>query len=299
MNWSLLIGILAGFAVALSILILALIWRNGRAARKGRKGERIVAKELNTLKKRDHIILNDILLPTANNQTSQIDHIVISTRGIFVIETKSLAGRISGSEHAQYWRQNLATQSRSIYNPLLQNVGHIKALRRILKDIDEHLFTSMVVFTEAWRLDIKADDIIIARRWLPDRHIKRTFIPSERREKRWWKPSREVRLDETRIVAPIEELTEEISRRKKIIPRQDLLEIADRIREISLAGRTQQRTHKEYAKETSRNISREIRQGNCPRCGGRLLVKRGDHGEFVGCENYPSCRFTCSIDRLH
>lgn len=299
MNWSLLAGILAGFVVALSLLILILRWRNGRAARKGRKGERIVAKELNTLTKRDNIILNDLLIPTANDRTSQIDHIVISTRGIFVIETKSLAGRISGSEHAQYWRQNLATQSRSLYNPLLQNAGHIKALRRILKDIDESLFISMVVFTEAWRLDIKADDIIIPRRWLPDRHIRRTFIPSEQRKKRWWKPSREVRLDETHIVAPIEELTQEISRRKKIIPRHDLQDIANRIREISLDGRTQQRIHKEYAKETSRNISREIRQGNCPRCGGRLLVKRGDHGEFVGCENYPSCRFTCSIDRMH
>ncbi len=299
MNWSLIFGVLVGLVVALLVLILYLRWRNGRAARKGRRGEKVVAKVLNSLKKRDYILLNDLLLPTSRDHTSQIDHILVSTRGIFVIETKSLAGRISGSEFGQYWRQNFSSGSRSFYNPLLQNASHVKALRRVLKDIDERFFISVVVFTEAWRLDLKAEDIIIPRRFLPDQHIRRTFIPHERVRRRWWRPRKEVRLDETQIVAPLDELREEIERRRRIIPRNNLREIADRIRNVALEGRQDKRTHKEYAKETARNISREIRQGNCPRCGGRLVIRKGEKGEFAGCENYPSCRFTCSIDRLH
>ena len=299
MNWSLIFGILAGIVISLLIFIAVLHWRRGRAERKGRRGERMVSKELKNLKRRDYIVLNDILLPTSSERTSQIDHVVVSTRGIFVIETKSLAGRITGSEHAQYWRQNLSSQSRSIYNPLLQNAAHIRALRRILKGMDERLFISAVVFTEAWRLEIAAEDIIIPRRFLPDRHIRRTFQPSERRKRRWWRPGKEVRLDENRIVLPLEELTDELRRRKRIIPRDDLPEIAEKIQAAALTERHDRLSHTEYAKETSRNISREIRQGNCPRCGGRLVVKRGEKGEFVGCENFPSCRFTCSIDRLH
>lgn len=299
MDWNLIIGILCGLILALLILIAVLRWRQGRAERKGRRGERVVAKELKSLRRRDYVVLNDILLPASQGRTSQIDHIVVSTRGIFVVETKSLAGRIVGSEHSQYWTQHFSSQSRQIYNPLLQNAAHIRVLRRLLKDIDPGLFISVVVFTEAWRMEIKADEIVIPRRILPDRHIPRTFIPSERRKRRWWRPGAEVRLDESCVILSIDEVTEEMERRKRVIPRSSLAEIAEKIKETSLSDHRDRGVHKEYAKETSRNISREIRQGNCPRCGGRLQIRKGEKGEFVGCENYPSCRFTCSIDRLH
>ncbi len=292
-------GILAGIALMLVIFILVIRWKAGRAARKGRRGEQIVAKELRSLKRRDTIVLNDVTLPMANGRTSQIDHIVISTRGIFVIETKSLAGRISGNEHSQYWTQHLSSQSRQIYNPLLQNKGHIRALKRLLPDVDADLFVSMVVFTEAWRLDIKADDIIETRSLLPDRIIRRTFIPAERKKRKWWRPGAEVRLDEANIVTGIDGMVKEIERRERILDRDDLPEIQEAIEKVALHGRSVAKEHTAYAKETSRNISREIRQGICPRCGGSLVVKKGANGEFVGCENYPACRFTCSIDQIH
>ena len=30
----------------------------------------------------------------------------------------------------------------------------------------------------------------------------------------------------------------------------------------------------------------------CPMCGAPLLVRRGRYGDFLGCSNYPECRFT-------
>ena len=30
----------------------------------------------------------------------------------------------------------------------------------------------------------------------------------------------------------------------------------------------------------------------CPECGGDLVIKLGRFGKFVGCANYPTCRFT-------
>lgn len=35
--------------------------------------------------------------------------------------------------------------------------------------------------------------------------------------------------------------------------------------------------------------------GDCPDCGVYLIKKTGRHGEFVGCDNFPNCRFSCSI----
>ena len=30
----------------------------------------------------------------------------------------------------------------------------------------------------------------------------------------------------------------------------------------------------------------------CPKCGGKLIIKKGIYGVFLGCENYPKCRYT-------
>ena len=40
----------------------------------------------------------------------------------------------------------------------------------------------------------------------------------------------------------------------------------------------------------------QIQQGICPRCGGRLVLRNGQRGQFFGCSNYPQCKFTKSID---
>ncbi|MCD7863717.1 MAG: topoisomerase DNA-binding C4 zinc finger domain-containing protein [Lachnospiraceae bacterium] len=30
----------------------------------------------------------------------------------------------------------------------------------------------------------------------------------------------------------------------------------------------------------------------CPRCGGELIEKNGRYGKFMGCRNYPDCRYS-------
>ena len=44
------------------------------------------------------------------------------------------------------------------------------------------------------------------------------------------------------------------------------------------------------------NIMRERKLAKesykCPRCGGYLLEKNGKYGKFIGCSNFPKCRFT-------
>ncbi len=298
-DWKLIAGFICGLLLAAMIAWCVIAWRRGKAARSGRRGERIVAKELTKLKKKDFLVIHDLLLPSSNGRTSQIDHVVISTRGIFVIETKNHAGRISGGEHAQYWQQHLSSQSRTFYNPLLQNRSHLRAIRRLLKTLDADLFSSMVVFTEAWRLDIKAEEIIKERRFLPDRHIQRTLIPEQRQRKRWWKPGAEVVLDEHKMVTRLDGMLTELTRRPRIISRDSLKEIADRLIAANVTDRNARREHTQYAKQTSKSVSSDIVNGKCPRCGGQLVVRKSPHGEFAGCSNYPSCRFTCSIDRLH
>jgi len=35
----------------------------------------------------------------------------------------------------------------------------------------------------------------------------------------------------------------------------------------------------------------QIGKRNCPRCGGKLSVRKGRYGMFIGCSNYPKCKY--------
>ncbi|MDE5975269.1 MAG: topoisomerase DNA-binding C4 zinc finger domain-containing protein, partial [Muribaculaceae bacterium] len=223
----------------------------------------------------------------------------VSNRGIFVIETKSHAGRITGGEHSQNWQQHFSSGSKNFYNPLLQNAAHIRILRRILPDVDENLFISMIAFTEAWRIEIKADDIVEERRFLPDRIIRRTLNPAEEDKGSWWRKGKEVRLDSNKIVLSASDLIAEIKRRKKIIPREELREWAQKIESAANYSNEAVRRHVDFVKERAYTSTNDIKNGICPRCGGQLVIKKSASGQFIGCENYPDCRFTGSIDLIH
>ena len=32
--------------------------------------------------------------------------------------------------------------------------------------------------------------------------------------------------------------------------------------------------------------------GICPKCGGKLIMRDGKYGSFIGCSNFPKCRYT-------
>lgn len=36
--------------------------------------------------------------------------------------------------------------------------------------------------------------------------------------------------------------------------------------------------------------------GKCPECGKNLMIRSGRYGDFIGCEGFPKCRFTSSIE---
>ena len=76
----------------------------------GKRGERRVARKLDWLSK-EYITLNDLLLPTRYG-TTQIDHVVVSPYGIFVIETKNYKGWIFGHENSEEWKQSLLGKKR-------------------------------------------------------------------------------------------------------------------------------------------------------------------------------------------
>lgn len=89
--------------------------------------------------------VNNITIPTSNG-TTQIDHVIVSQFGIFVVETKNYQGWIFGSEDQAQWTQSLPGGKKfKFQNPLRQNYRHIKVLSEFL-GFPEEKFHSVVMF---------------------------------------------------------------------------------------------------------------------------------------------------------
>lgn len=73
---------------------------------RGMIGESRVTGILQRLPVDGYIVINDIIIKNRSG-TLQIDHLVISAFGIFVIETKCYKGWIFGSEKSEKWTQAL------------------------------------------------------------------------------------------------------------------------------------------------------------------------------------------------
>lgn len=129
--------------------VVRVVWRRVlRPKAKGLKGEAKVRRSLKPFTRRGARVLNDILLPSRRG-TSQIDHVLVSKAGIFVIETKNYSGIVEGTENGNYWRQwfpNSHTPPRTFFNPILQNKGHIQAIKDILKENKHIPIYSLVAF---------------------------------------------------------------------------------------------------------------------------------------------------------
>ena len=88
--------------------------------------------------------IHNIVIPTANG-TTQIDHILVSRFGIFVVETKNMKGWIFGGKDDAQWTQVLFGKKYRFQNPLRQNYRHTKSLADFL-NLDHSLFRSVVFF---------------------------------------------------------------------------------------------------------------------------------------------------------
>ncbi|UOO93151.1 nuclease-related domain-containing protein [Vitreoscilla stercoraria] len=116
------------FIIILVLLICMTIFKKIKSpAGKGAIGENLLKLHLRKLGTKKYQVLNNVTLPT-DDGTTQIDHIVLSPFGLFVIETKNMQGWIFGESHQAQWTQKFPTQSFSFQNPLRQNYKHTQTL---------------------------------------------------------------------------------------------------------------------------------------------------------------------------
>jgi hypothetical protein len=103
----------------------------------------VIAKKL-FLRSSDYVDINNVTIRTRRG-TTQIDHVIISRYGVFVVETKNMSGWVFGSENDPFWIKTNRGNKLKFQNPLHQNESHIRALSSLARIPLERMH-SVVVF---------------------------------------------------------------------------------------------------------------------------------------------------------
>lgn len=123
---------------------------------RGSAMEKSVAFVLSFLPNKKYKVINNLYFRDGR-KSCQIDHIIISSSGIFVIETKNFLGIITGNGNDRMLRRRVLGMSYRTRNPIYQNNYHIQYLINHFKIFEEHynLLIPIIVFNYSSILRIK------------------------------------------------------------------------------------------------------------------------------------------------
>ena len=142
----------------------------------GYAGEQHVKQQLKKLSKEYKVINN--LLFKYDDKTHQIDHIVISKYGIFVIETKQINGYITGNDYDKQWIVKAGNKTYYMYNPIHQNYGHVQSLKDYLI-LNENVFKPYVIIPSNAKLNIKSKQVLNLYQIVPEiMNYKEEILPN-------------------------------------------------------------------------------------------------------------------------
>lgn len=245
------------------IIVFLIIWKiwYSNPENIGKMGEKRVANKLNWLSK-EYVTLNDILLPTKYG-TTQIDHIVVSPYGIFIIETKNYKGWIFGHQDSEEWKQSLlgkrtmwgwSSEQHKFRNPIRQNLAHFRAVKATLKDLGDFTAIPIVVFSDRAELNITTPNHIVVN-WCNLRTVIKSY-------------------------------------KVQCISSENIERIINRLSSSNITANDSRIQHTRRVQTIQQNRELTIANRRCPKCGGSLVERKGKFGSFLGCSNYPNCRFT-------
>ena len=247
-------------------LAIYLAWYNS-ARQKGKRGEMSVFSILSQLPD-EYAILNDLVFRTEKG-TTQIDHVVVSKYGVFAIETKNYRGEIYGDDSRQEWTQLIVTEvtyakklwktytyvtKNHFYNPVKQSLGHAFRIKELLAAFPQVKIVPIVVF---------AGDAVLSN------------------------------VDSRHHVIYEQNLLDVIGGYRTIyLTDDDVQKVIGILEKNNIREFVNDRQHVKNIRAAAREVNATINADICPKCGGRLIERRGKYGSFYGCSNYPKCKFT-------
>ncbi len=127
------------------------------------------------LAKRSPDVLHDFIVPGAYGGLAKIDHAILTAGGILCIQSKHCNGIVFGGADEAQWTNVDGTQRHRFLNPVIQNEGRVRALRKIVADAP---VDNLVIFTGAIEFTTPPPRNVIHVRDLESYVAKHVFGPS-------------------------------------------------------------------------------------------------------------------------
>lgn len=296
----------------------------------GRYGEYLTYKQLRHLEKEGARFLFNVYIPTEAGETTEIDILLLTRNGIFVIESKNYSGWIFGSETQKNWCQTLPAgkgKSRKsyFYNPVMQNQSHIKHLKSFLGE--EIPMYSIIVFSQRCTLKdvtIKNSEIHVIHRDQASAVISGicstspcSVLADIKIANLYTRLYPFTQLSESEKAQHVVAIQNSFAQKTKFIPDMPANPSAVCNESDLHASPLPVSTHDEHVAEQCANAAAPPAEpttcrkdsGNtsaaspvpvCPQCGVPLVLRTATKGstagkQFWGCSNFPKCRYSKGI----
>ena len=297
---------------------------------KGRYGEYLIYQNLKCFETDGAKFLFNIYLPKGNGETTEIDILMICSKGIFIFESKNYSGWIFGNEEQKNWCQTLPkgrgqSHKEYFYNPIMQNRSHIKHLQTFLGE--QVPIYSVIVFSDRCTLksiEIKNSEISVINRCNVVHVI--LFICTKIHTDL---------LSESDITSLYNKLYP-YTQVDSIVKMQHITNIHNNLNTSTESSQQTTPTISSLIqtevtptpfveqsqtadKKTSENTTgvvhsvvlephqaeqnNKLHVLNCPICNGYLVLRTATKGknagsQFYGCSNYPKCKYTKNVERF-
>ncbi|MCR5460869.1 MAG: NERD domain-containing protein [Acetatifactor sp.] len=256
---------------------------------KGKRGEKLTERELNLVQffGRKGKVLRNVYLPKNNGETSEIDVVFITQKGIFIFESKNYSGWIFGDEKGKYWTAMLPNkQKNQFYNPIMQNKTHLKWMRSFVGD--EIPLFSIIAFSERCELKkvtVYSEDVKVIKRDLTYATVRSIWdmnpdkVSEDKINELYERLKKLTNVDEAVKAAHIENIEKKYKQQPANDQKKDMDNNTAAVKE----------------NEKCDKISEEI--SVCPQCGAPLVLRTAKKGnnagkQFYGCSTFPQCRYT-------
>jgi len=190
---------------------------------------------------------------------------MLHEEGVFVFESKNYSGWIFGGTEQRQWTQCLANKDkRKFYNPVMQNITHINALIECLK-IQPGLCKSYIVFSERCTLKTVPEDTENYR------ILRRSDM--------------------------LHKLELDVKARKNVLAKEQIDDMYEKLILLTQVTTEQKQNHVDRIRQQVDINDNAVKNNVCPQCGGKLVERNGQYGKFMGCSNYPRCKYILNIER--
>lgn len=110
------------------------------------RGEALVSGHLHMhFRPPEYHLMNHVTI-RMDDGTTQVDHILVSRFGVFVLETKDYSGWLFGKAADPRWTQVRFRKRFTFQNPIFQNNRHVRAVQDLLDFLPPDAVKSVVVF---------------------------------------------------------------------------------------------------------------------------------------------------------